>query len=119
MSKRVQDDVVLWLRSEAGRNAMMQGDKEHQTNQRRKVFRGRNHMLTKAANHIEELDCLVQTQRDEYHTLRNQAEELEARLDAVKVLPQHEFHDRQFPFSSLGKWMRADDVLRILEEKQE
>jgi len=59
-------DLVKQLRKEAARNAQMQGDKEHQTNRRRKTFRGRNRLFTKAADRIAEL---------------------EARIDAVKKCP--------------------------------
>ena len=50
-------DLVKWLRQEAWRNARIQSDKEHQTNRRRKTFRGRNVMLTQAADRIAELEA--------------------------------------------------------------
>jgi hypothetical protein len=49
-------ELTDWCRKEAARNARMQGDKEHQTNQRRKTFRYRNHMLVAVADRIEELE---------------------------------------------------------------
>lgn len=48
-------DLIQNLRTEAARNARLQGDKGHQTNRRRKTFRYRNHILTKAANLLEQL----------------------------------------------------------------
>ena len=53
------NDLIKRLRQEAGRNAKMQGDKEHQTNRRRKTFRGRNRLFTEAANNIEDLNYIV------------------------------------------------------------
>lgn len=52
----MNETLVDQLRKEAIRNAQMQGDKEHQTNRRRNTFRYRNHLFTKAANRIEELE---------------------------------------------------------------
>ena len=56
-------DLVDLLLKEAKRNAKMQGDKEHQTNQRRKTFRFRNHLFTKAANEITRLNEQVEQVR--------------------------------------------------------
>jgi len=53
------NDLIKRLRQEAGRNAQMQGDKEHQTNRRRKTFRGRNRLFTEAASTIEDLRYIV------------------------------------------------------------
>ena len=52
------NELVQYLREEAARNAQLQGDKEHQTNRRRKTFRYRNHMLTKCADELEALGNL-------------------------------------------------------------
>ena len=49
------NDLVQRLRKEAGRCALMQGDKETHTNRRRKTFRYRNHLFTNAADRIEAL----------------------------------------------------------------
>jgi hypothetical protein len=55
------DDLTLIdrLRKEANRNAQMQGDKAHQSNQRRKTFRGRNRLFTHSANRLTELESLL------------------------------------------------------------
>lgn len=55
-------ELIEMLRKEASRNARMQGDKKHQTNRRRKTFRGRNHLFTKAADRIEELETELSDQ---------------------------------------------------------
>jgi len=49
------NDVVKNLRTEAARNAEMQGDRDKHTNHRRKTFRFRNHLFTDAADLIESL----------------------------------------------------------------
>ena len=52
----MSEKLTVLLRKEAARNAQMQGDKDHQTNRRRKTFRYRNHILTAAADRIEKLE---------------------------------------------------------------
>ena len=49
-------ELIEWCRFESNRNAAMQGDKDHQTNRRRKTFRYRNHMFTELANRLEEAE---------------------------------------------------------------
>ena len=51
------NDVVKNLRTEAARNAEMQGDRDKHTNHRRKTFRFRNHLFTEAADLIESLQA--------------------------------------------------------------
>lgn len=83
-------ELTDWCRTEAARNAQMQGDKGHQTNRRRKTFRYRNHMLTAAADRIAELE------NQNKHVLEMEVialeslkiiERLEAQRKQVEVLP--------------------------------
>ena len=70
------NDLIAGLRREAARNAQMQGDKDHQTNRRRKTFRGRNHLFTKAADHIEKLDSELETNRVNADKFDNQSDRI-------------------------------------------
>jgi len=42
--------------------------------------------------------------------LETKITELQAKLDSFKKLPSCEFHDRQYPYASLGKWVRVADI---------
>ena len=72
----MSDKLIEQLRKEAARNAQMQGDKEHQTNRRRKTFRGRNRLFTKAADRIDELDRNLELAQHEIKRLNKCIKEL-------------------------------------------
>ncbi len=81
------DNLVDRLRKEAARNARMQGDKEHQTNRRRKTFRGRNRLFTEAADHITELKAQVRE-------LWAMEERIVDIIERMETLPQELMYSR-------------------------
>ena len=62
MSKPTTDPIE-WCRQESSRFAQMQGDKNN-TNQRRKSFRFRNHMLAKVADRLEAAEATIKKMRE-------------------------------------------------------
>jgi hypothetical protein len=86
-------ELIDWCRKEAARNARMQGDKEHQTNQRRKTFRHRNHMLIAVADRIEELEnalTVILPMAKGYAAQNNVGRNQEKIANAVSVLEKSE-----------------------------
>ena len=111
----MSEELTVLLRKEAARNARMQGDKEHQTNQRRKTFRFRNHILTAAADRIEKLEATLSDFRESNRILRLDRD----LLNAVKVLRDRidETNTRKETDRDYALAQVVDELDKILEKK--
>jgi len=63
MTDKFINEPIEWCRKESRRNAELQGDRR-QTNQRRKIFRYRNHMLAKTADRLEAAEAKLRAVGD-------------------------------------------------------
>ena len=95
MSKPTTDPIE-WCRQESSRFAQMQGDKNN-TNQRRKSFRFRNHMLAKIADRLEEAEATI-----------NKVHEL---------LEEWRRYENAYPMVEAAYMVLANELQAILEQQ--
>jgi hypothetical protein len=67
---------------------------------------------------IEELEAACASCYDAQQRASEEVMQLQAKLEAVEKLPSCEFHDRQYPYASLGKWVRVADIEYTLQQEQ-